>query len=73
MGNSNSLYKESPSATDVRYDPDASDNLIDQSPIWDDYAGMYSALNYTYIADTNDEGTYHVCVCVCVCVLGRVI
>jgi len=56
MGNTNSLYKESPSSTDVRYDPDASDNLIDQSPIWNDYAPRYSALNYTYIADTNDEG-----------------
>lgn len=52
----NSLYKERPSATDVRYDPDASDNLIDQSPLWDDYADSYNAVNFTYIEDTNDEG-----------------
>ena len=58
----NSLWKESPSATDVRYDPDASDHLINQSPIWDAYADSYSAVNYTYIADTNDEGTYRMCV-----------
>jgi hypothetical protein len=52
----NGLFKESPSATDVRYDPDASDNLIDQSPVWVAYAGSYNAENFTYIADTNDEG-----------------
>ena len=50
----NGLYKPLPSDTDIRYDPTASDNLIDQSPTWSSYANSYSAVNFTYIADTND-------------------
>jgi hypothetical protein len=52
----NSLWRERPSDTDVRYDPDASDNLVDQAPIWAYYDESYSAVNFTYITDTNDEG-----------------
>ena len=52
----NSLYRASPSDTDIRYDPTASDNLIDQSPIWASYANSFGAVNYTYIADTNEDG-----------------
>jgi hypothetical protein len=52
----NSLWKERPSDTDVRYDPDASDNLVDQAPIWAYYDGAYSSVNFTYIADTSDSG-----------------
>lgn len=52
----NGLFRERPSETDVRYDPDSSDNLKYQNPIWASYAGSFSASNFTYIADTNDKG-----------------
>ena len=50
------LYTERPSDTDIRYDPHASDNLIDQSPIWGSYQGFWGPINFSYISNTNDEG-----------------
>ena len=38
----NDLWVERPSDTHIRYDPDASDDLIDQSPTWSSYAAAYS-------------------------------
>jgi hypothetical protein len=35
----NGLWVERP---DIRYDPNASDDLIDQSPTWSSYAAVYS-------------------------------
>lgn len=56
----NGLWKEQPSDTDIRYDPTASDNLLDQSPIWSSYANSFSSVNFTFIVDTNDAsgGTF---------------
>jgi hypothetical protein len=52
----NGLWRERPSDTDVRYNPDASDNLINQSPIWTTYDGYWGPYTFTYITDTNIGG-----------------
>lgn len=53
----NSLWAARPSDTDIRYDDQASDNLLDQSPVWSTYNGFWGPHEFTYISDFNsDEG-----------------